>query len=101
LIQYRIHPEAEEEYQEAYAYYQVESSKLAEQFTQEIIIGLQSIIDAPQTWPMIKFNVRRRLLRKFPFGILYLTEGKSVLILAFMHLRREPEYWHHRAAREN
>jgi toxin ParE1/3/4 len=93
---YRIHPEAEAEYQQAYEYYQKESSNLAEQYTKEILIGLQTIIDSPRTWPVIKFDVRRRLLRKFPFGILYMIDGESILILAFMHLRREPEYWQHR-----
>lgn len=56
-MQYRIHPEAEAEYQQTYGYYQKESANLAEQYTKEILIGLQTIIDSPYAWPVIKFDV--------------------------------------------
>ena len=36
----------------------------------------------------------------FPYGILYTIERDFVLIVAVMHLSREPEYWRHRLTQD-
>jgi hypothetical protein len=38
----------------------------------------------------------RCLVHVFPYAILYSIEAKYVLIVAVMHLSREPGYWRHR-----
>jgi plasmid stabilization system protein ParE len=38
-------------------------------------------------------DIRRRLIGRFPYAILYSDEGQTVYILAVMHLRRDPDYW--------
>jgi threonine/homoserine efflux transporter RhtA len=37
--------------------------------------------------------VRRCLVNRFPFGVLYSLETTGVFILAVMHNRRRPDYW--------
>lgn len=44
-------------------------------------------------------DIRRFLVRRFPYGILYTIEADHILILAIMHLSREPGYWRHRVAK--
>ncbi|WP_293161759.1 hypothetical protein [Okeania sp. SIO2C9] len=44
-------------------------------------------------WPVIDEDIRRCLMRKFPYGILYTIEDNFILILAVMHCSREPGYW--------
>ena len=38
-------------------------------------------------------DIRRRLISRFPYAILYSDEGEILYILAVMHLRRDPNYW--------
>jgi hypothetical protein len=38
-------------------------------------------------------EVRRALVRRFPFGILYSVEKGRIFIAAVMNLHRQPEYW--------
>lgn len=38
-------------------------------------------------------DVRRCLVNRFPFGVIYSVEQGEIFILAVMHLRRHPDYW--------
>jgi hypothetical protein len=38
-------------------------------------------------------DVRRCLVNRFPYGVLYSIESTEIFILAVMHLRRDPDYW--------
>jgi len=40
--------------------------------------------------------LRRRLIRRFPFGILYRIEPEEIVIVAVAHLLRKPGYWRKR-----
>jgi len=45
---------------------------------------------------IIDEDVRRCLMGKFPYGILYTVEEDYILILAIMHCSQEPGYWKNR-----
>ena len=38
-------------------------------------------------------GVRRRILRRFPYGLLYTIKTDGVRLLAVMNLKRRPTYW--------
>jgi hypothetical protein len=44
-------------------------------------------------WRVFEEDIRRYLVRVFPYAILYSVEDDYVLIIAVMHLSREPGYW--------
>lgn len=44
----------------------------------------------------IEPDIRRFVLRKFPYSIIYSIEPDCVMILAVAHQRREPGYWRER-----
>ena len=44
----------------------------------------------------LRGGFRRRLLRRFPYGILYKEEESQIVIVAVMHLQRRPGYWRNR-----
>jgi plasmid stabilization system protein ParE len=88
-----IHPMAWAEYREAARYLKLRKHGLAESFLAEIKEGLQQILASPQTYPVIGGGVRRYLIRRFPYGILYRWEGDEISVFAIMHMRREPDYW--------
>lgn len=91
-----FHPEARAEYEFAVKYYEQHQAGLGGRFISSIESALQSILDAPTTWPVLEQDVRRRLTRVFPYAVLYSIEPDSILVLAVMHCHRQPGYWRSR-----
>jgi plasmid stabilization system protein ParE len=54
---------------------------------------LELIADHPKAGRILRGSVRRRLLRKFPYALLYKIKPTDILILAVMNLKRRPTYW--------
>jgi hypothetical protein len=54
---------------------------------------LQSIEDHPEAGMILQGGVRRRLLRRFPYALLYRIKPSGIRILAVMNLKRRPTYW--------
>jgi toxin ParE1/3/4 len=65
----------------------------------EIVAAVERIKANPGIWPVLDDQVRRCLVHRFPYGVIYsVDEQRSpVLILAVMHLHRQPGYWSERA----
>ena len=78
---------------EAARYYESQASGLGFDYLGEIEHAVSSIAEFPEMWPKIEGELRRHLLRKFPFGILYYPESEQIVIVAVAHLRRRPGYW--------
>lgn len=88
-----FHPEAEEEFIKAIAYYEDCDPGLGLDFSREINACAQNATAFPTLWPEIDVEVRRCLARRFPYGVLYCIESNDIFILAIMHLHRDPDYW--------
>lgn len=97
-MRFGYHPDALEEYAQAALFYEGREPGLGGEFTLAIEAGIQSILEAPDRWPFLEGDIRRHLLRRFPYGILYTIERDLVLIVAIMHLSREPGCWRHRVS---
>lgn len=87
---------AEEEMIAAAQYYQQQSAGLGSEFLSEVERTVAAILAYPEAAPSVKKDIRRRLLKRFPFGILYSVAADEVVIVAIMHLRRQPGYWEDR-----
>jgi hypothetical protein len=57
---------------------------------------IQRVVDFPKAWTILDDDVRRSLVKRFPYGVLYSEEPDGVFILAVMNLHRAPDYWKHR-----
>ena len=88
-----FHPEAEAEFSEAVAFYATAEPSLGEEFSLEVFAAMRSILSYPNAWPVLEGNVRRCLVNRFPYGILYSVEPDRIYVLAMMHLHRSPGYW--------
>jgi len=93
---FSFHPEAVTELNEAIDYYEVCEPGLGYDFSVEVFAGIQNIVNYPSAWPVMGEDVRRCLINRFPYGILYSIERGDIFILAIMHLRRHPDYWKER-----
>ena len=88
-----FHRLAEYELNEAAQYYDREDPGLGTAFLQEVDRCLQSIQAAPEAGAILRGTVRRRLLRRFPYALLYKIKPSGIRIVAVMNLRRRPTYW--------
>ena len=85
-------PAAEQEMIEAALYYQSQATKLGDIFICEVEKAIKSIIESPNMWPILEGKLRRRLLKRFPFGVLYKIETEAIFFIAIAHLKRKPGY---------
>jgi len=92
-------PEANQEMLEAACHYEFLSPGLGDDYLAEVEHAVHSIALSPQTWPILESDLRRRLIIRFPFGILYRIEPDKILIVAVAHLRKKPGYWKKRINR--
>ena len=93
-MKYYFHPDALQEYSEVAQYYSGISPSLASAFVTQIENGINQILLYPQAWQPIETDVRRCLIKRFPFGIYNTVEDdNSIVIQAVMHLSRKPGYW--------
>ena len=88
-----FHRLADRELNEVAQYYEGEQSGLGVSFLEEIDRCLQSIEAHPEAGPILSGSVRRRLLRRFPYALLYKIKPTGIRILAVMNLKRRPAYW--------
>lgn len=95
-MRYAFHPEAEAEFVRAVEYYEEREEGLGLDFAVEIYSAIERIFAHPKAWPILEDDIRRSLVRRFPYGLLYAEEGDKIFITAVMHLHREPDYWKHR-----
>lgn len=92
-MKHSLHPEALEEYLGAVAYYAKIRPRLAESFVNAIESGIEEILTYPSAWQIVEDNVRRYLIKRFPFGIYYCIETDHIMIYAVMHMSRKPHFW--------
>ena len=84
---------AEEEMLEAAQYYERQTRGLGHEFLAEVQRTMARIMENPRLGQIVREGIRRRLMSKFPFGILYRIDPQEIVIIAVMHLRRRPGYW--------
>ncbi len=87
--------DAEKDLAQAYKWYNENVPGLGSDFLAVVERALESIQDNPLRFPVIYRNVRRALVKRFPFGIFFVTEEERVVVLAVMHTARDPAKWRH------
>lgn len=91
-----IRPEAESDLQEAYAWYENQSKGLGADFILCVDAALSLIQRSPELYAQIHKNIRRVLTRRFPYGIFYIAEVDKIIVLAVLHVKRNPKHWQKR-----
>ena len=91
-----MHPGAREEFLAAIDYYNDAEHGLGMAFYTEVESAIALIESYPDLWTEIGGGIRRCLVRRFPFAILYSREAGHVFVYAIMHTKREPNYWRNR-----
>lgn len=91
-----VRPEAELELREAFLWYENQNKGLGLEFIRSIDASLSSLTRSPLMYAEIYKNVRRTLIRKFPFELFYLIELNKIIVISFFHAKRDPKIWQKR-----
>jgi len=89
-MRYVFHPEALAEYSQAIQYYAEQRVDLAQAFIDAVENAVYRLRESPNRYPFVAADIRRCLVRKFPYSILYMVEADSILILAVTHGKQRP-----------
>tara|TARA_Y100000031_G_C8055121_1_gene307993 strand:+ start:306 stop:593 length:288 start_codon:yes stop_codon:yes gene_type:complete len=84
---------AQQEFHDAKQFYELEQAGLGTRFEKDIKIALQHIKQFGFAWPIERGEVRRYILHRFPYKILYSIQEDTIIVLAFAHQHRKPDYW--------
>ena len=92
----RFLAEAEQDLEEAAAYYEGQRAELGREFALAIAEGIDRISETPRAWHPFGTRTRRYRLKRFPYGHVYHLLDNNILVLAVAHHSRAPDYWHNR-----
>jgi plasmid stabilization system protein ParE len=90
-------PRACAELIDAQDWYENEARGLGRRFRVALDTVVQRMSVSPSQFPVIYKNVRRALLRRFPYALMFVIEADETLsVIACFHGSRDPAYWHKR-----
>ena len=84
---------AKQELDDAVNYLEMEFERLGESFKNEVRLAVERIRKHPLAWSTERGDVRRGLLHRFPYKLLYSIEPDHIFIIAVAHQHRQPDYW--------
>jgi len=87
---------AETELGEARLWYEDHQEGLGEAFIQSINATFDAIARYPQRYPVVSPNVRRVVVRRFPYAVYFEAEESRIVVLAVFHSKRDPRRWQRR-----
>ena len=77
-------------------WYEEQRAGLGTEFIADVRAALKHVVQAPAAFPQVHDSIRRLLLRRFPYAILYRDGASGTVVLAVMHMRRDPKRWQSR-----
>ena len=88
-----FHELAENELNEAAAYYAQARPGLGEAFLAEVQGAVDALAASPLAGQSVEGDVRWWLVRRFPYSVFYRVRVDHIRVLAIGHQKRRPFYW--------
>ena len=86
--------EARAEFDDAADWYEEQEEGLKIVFIGAIDAALQRACTLPTAFPLVESpSVRRVLVSKFPYSIIYSVESDAIIVYAVFHQSRDPLIW--------
>lgn len=90
---YRLTTEAKNELSAGVSFYDSEYPGLGQDFAVEVRRLCRLVAKSPGSGFELRPGLRRRILRRFPYSILYTIDDDSIVVIAVAHQSRRPGYW--------
>lgn len=90
-----VEPEAQAELREAARWYEARRDGLGVELILEVDRTYQNVAARPQSYPLVPgaADVRRALVDRFPYAVVYMVQRSLVIVIAVAHGKRRPLYW--------
>jgi plasmid stabilization system protein ParE len=97
-VKFRVLSAAQIEATESALWYEDQQPGLADNFFVELDKGYERIRENPAALSRLEYysgphEIRRCLLARFPYAVIFLVNGDEVVVVAIAHTRRRPLYW--------
>ena len=92
--------EAQTEFEEAQCHYENKEAGLGEAFAESVRQGLRIVLSRPAAGRVEFEDVRRVILKRFPYKLLYIVESDHLMVVAVAHQSRQSQYWLNRIAKK-
>jgi len=91
-------PRAWVELIDAQDWYENEAPGLGRRFRTAVDAAVERMSTNPSQFPVVYKSVRRALLRRFPYALMFVIEADETLtVVACFHGSRDPAHWQRRA----
>jgi plasmid stabilization system protein ParE len=92
-----VNPLAEADLTEAKTYYENQREGLGDELVECVEQALERIRQNPCGPAKVYEELRRVLVRRFPYAVFYRADDDQITVVAIYHARRDPRGWQGRA----
>ena len=98
MTRYRLvaEPRADLDIAAAYQWYETDRVGLGLEFLDQLGAAYDRIAEDPFAYQDLEAGIRRALLRRFPYAVYFAIEAEVVVVLAVLHVSRNPAEWQRR-----
>ena len=89
----RYHPAAGNDIQTAVDFYDARRRKLGDAFLAVVRASARRLKEKPFLGPPLDGPIRRFVVQRFPYTIVYEPTPEGIYVLAVIHDRQEPDLW--------
>lgn len=87
----RFVPDVEEDVINGHIWYESKSKGLGEEFLRVFYAAASEISHNPLRYPTIYQELRRCLLRRFPYAVYFKVENDQIIVFGLFHCARNPQ----------
>ena len=81
---------------DAVGWYEARQSGLGQRFLSDLNALTTRIGQSPLQFPVLRYDVRRAAVRRFPYGVFFRVLPELVQVIACFHTSRDPIQWQRR-----
>ena len=87
---------AVDELEEARDWYERQAAGLGRRFVLFVGSLVNRIRENPQAFPVIHRDIRRAVMKSFPYGVFFRDRAAAIEVIGVVHLHRHPDTWKRR-----
>ncbi len=91
-----IRKDAEADIASAFEYYEACREGLGQEFLLCLEAAFSGVSRNPAKYRRIYKKIMRTTIHRFPYAIYFLEKDQSIVVIAVMHIRRDPINWQER-----
>lgn len=89
-------PKVRDELNEAYDWYESQQPGLGDEFLDCVDDIIKRICLMPESYAIVYRDIRRAVVKRFPYAVYYRIVSSRVIVTAIFHGRRNPKAWQSR-----